>query len=207
MERRDEVVVVRTGTANMASVCAALGRLKVRAAVSESPKEIAGAARLVLPGVGTLDSAMRRLRELGLTEILRRRILTGEPTLAICLGMQLLCEGSEESPGVSGLGLIGGTVGAFDGDVRVPQLGWNNVVAAGGGRLLESGYFYFANSYRLKSPVPGWSAAMCEHGEPFVAALERGKILACQFHPELSGEKGLGLISRWLKQGDGGVAC
>jgi len=207
MGSEERVVVVRTGTANTASVCAALKRLGVNPLISEIPEEVAGAERLVLPGVGTFGAAMTRLRDLGLVEVLRERLMRGDPTLAICLGMQLLCRGSDESPGLEGFGVIGDIASAFGTQVRVPQLGWNSVDADEGCRLLESGCYYFANSYRLEHPAPGWSAGVCDYGGEFVAALERERVLACQFHPELSGSAGLSLISRWLRAGKGGARC
>jgi imidazole glycerol-phosphate synthase subunit HisH len=152
----------------------------------------------VLPGVGTLAAAMAQLEADGLVEPLRARLLAGRPTLAVCLGLQLLCEESEESPGRRGLGIVPARVTKLGAEVRVPQLGWNRIVPQPSCRLLEEGYVYFANSYRLEEAPAGWSAAMSDYGGPFVAAMERGAVLACQFHPELSGRFGLELLRRWL---------
>ncbi len=194
----EEIVIVRTGTANLASVAAALSRLGAGSRISESPADVSGAARLVLPGVGTMAAAMGRLTELGLVEPLRERIAKGRPTLAICLGMQLMCEGSEESPDARGLGVIPGRIARFPRGLRVPQLGWNRIEAEEGACVLGSGYAYFANSYRLVDAPLGWKVARCDYGGRFIAALERGPVVACQFHPELSGEFGLGIMKRWL---------
>jgi imidazole glycerol phosphate synthase glutamine amidotransferase subunit len=141
---------------------------------------------------------MAELGQKGLAEPVRERIRSNRPTLAICLGLQLLAEGSEESPGVGGLRVFSGSAARFTGNVRVPQLGWNEIVPDAGCRFLERGYAYFANSYRLAEAPSGWSVAWAEHGERFVAAMERGAALACQFHPELSGAWGLRLLQRWL---------
>jgi len=130
MAGRGSVYIVRTGTANVASVCAAIERLGARAVVTEDPELVGGCDRLVLPGVGTLAAAMERLDELALVEPLRRRIRAGQPTLAVCLGMQMLCGGSAESPGVEGLGILEAEATGFPRAVRVPQLGWNDVAAA-----------------------------------------------------------------------------
>lgn len=204
-----EVLVVRTGTANLASVCAGLRRAGAEPRLTESPADAAAAARLVLPGVGAFGPALARLRECGLVEVLAERIRAGRPTLAVCLGLQLLCEQSEESPGARGLGIVPGRVMRFPESVRVPQLGWNLVQAGGDCRLLTSGYAYFANSYRLPAAPDGWAAAEAEHGGRYVAGLERGAVLACQFHPELSGPWGLALLRRWLAAGEaaGGASC
>jgi imidazole glycerol phosphate synthase glutamine amidotransferase subunit len=123
--------------------------------------------------------------------------------LAICLGLQILAEESEENPGVRGLGVLPATVTRFADGLRVPQLGWNRVAAGDGARLLEDGAAYFANSFKLDNVPPGWTGATADHGGEFVAALERGPVLACQFHPELSGHWGQTLIERWLAAGGG----
>jgi imidazole glycerol phosphate synthase glutamine amidotransferase subunit len=141
---------------------------------------------------------MARLAQHGLDRALRERIGADRPTIAICVGHQLLFERSEESPGVSGLGVVPGEVGRFPEDVRVPQFGWNHVHAGEGCRLLEDGYAYFANSFRA-TVAPGWSIATATHGGRFVAAMERGNVIGCQFHPELSGAYGAALLSRFLE--------
>jgi imidazole glycerol phosphate synthase glutamine amidotransferase subunit len=204
-----EVLVVRTGTANTASVMAALSRAGFHGRVVQSAQEVLTAERVVLPGVGALAAAMEQLRSSGLAESLTQRVKSGKPTLAICLGLQLLCQESEESPRVPGLGVLPVRVERFPDSVHVPQLGWNRVEPDARSRLLRPGYAYFAHSFRLKEPPPGWSAAFSEHGGRFVAALERGDVLACQFHPELSGRWGSELISQWLGTGwrRGGLTC
>jgi imidazoleglycerol phosphate synthase glutamine amidotransferase subunit HisH len=111
----------------------------------------------------------------------------------------LLAEGSEENPGVAGLGLLPAAITGFARGLRIPHLGWNRVRAGDGCSLLEDGAAYFANSYKLDRAPAGWSGAFTDHGGDFVAAIERGPVLACQFHPELSGPWGQALIERWLK--------
>ncbi len=204
-----EVTVVRTGTANLASVVAGLKRVGATPRLSEDRKEVENARLLVLPGVGTLAAAMECLHASGLVEPLRERIKKGRPTMAVCLGLQMLCETSEESPGLEGLGVVPGHVTRFPKGLRVPQLGWNSIVPDEGAVLLREGYVYFANSYCLREAPDGWVAAMTDYGGPFVAGLERGPVLACQFHPELSSTFGSELISRWLEAAKkaGGDAC
>jgi len=111
--------------------------------------------------------------------------------------MQLLCRKSEETPGVTGLSIISAAVEKFRVDLPVPQFGWNKVVPPQGGEWLTEGFAYFANSFRIAS-CDGWENATAEYGEPFAAALRKGKVLACQFHPELSGQWGLELLRKWL---------
>jgi imidazole glycerol phosphate synthase glutamine amidotransferase subunit len=197
-----DVTIIRTGSANLASVVAALERAGCSVTVSEEPQAAANADRVVLPGVGSFGAVARRLAERGLVGPLVERVRSGRPTLAICLGLQLLGSGSEENPGVPGLGILPVTATRFPGGLRVPQLGWNSVAAGDGTRLLEDGAAYFANSYKLDVVPDGWRAAVADHGGPFVAALERGPVLACQFHPELSGGWGQALIERWFDAGE-----
>jgi len=204
------VVLVRTGMANLASVLAAFRRLGVEPEVTTEPAVVRHADRLVLPGVGAFGAAMGMLTDAGLVEPVVTHAQRGKPLLAVCLGVQLLCESSEESPGVSGLGIVSGTIEKFPDGVHIPQLGWNTVTPTNNARFLRSGYAYYANSYRLPAFPEQWQGAITEHGGPFVAALERGALLACQFHPELSGSWGRALIERWLTAEPGtpaGTAC
>ena len=192
------LVVVPTGTANLASVLAAFRRLGVAPVVAANLADVDRAERVVVPGVGSFGGAMSELDRRDMREVLKRRLTAGRPTLAICVGMQLLATTSEETDGIEGLDHIGARVIRFPGTVLVPQLGWNQVVADAGCRLLSDGWAYFANSYRIDQAPEGWSVARSDHGGLFVAALEQGDVLACQFHPELSGSWGGRVLRRWL---------
>ena len=194
-----KVAVIRTGLANLASVLAGLRRAGGEPEVTEDPAVVRAATHAVLPGVGAFGAAMTKLDPSGLAEEVRARIAANRPTLCVCLGLQLLTEQSEETPGVRGLGVLPIHIRRFSGDVRVPQLGWNRVEAPAGARYLQSGYAYFANSFYAPSAPEGWLPAHTEHGVRFVSALERGNILACQFHPELSGDWGAALLKRWVE--------
>jgi imidazole glycerol phosphate synthase glutamine amidotransferase subunit len=193
------VAIVPTGTANTASVVAALERLGAVTARVGTPREVAEARALVLPGVGAFGAAMGQVEAMGLAKALRERIESGLPSLAICVGMQLLGNDSEESPGAPGLGVVDSTVRRFRGRFPIPQLGWNQVTPAPGSKFLEPGWGYFANSYRMEQAPQGWVAAISEYGGEFVSAMERESVLACQFHPELSGPWGSRLLGRWLE--------
>jgi len=118
--------------------------------------------------------------------------------MATCVGLQVLFTTSEESPAATGLAVLEGRVEHFTRAVRVPQFGWNRIEPEPGCRFLQAGFAYFANSYRVQA-APGCRVAIASHGEPFVAALERGSLLATQFHAELSGRFGHELIARWLE--------
>ena len=194
-----DVVIVDTGTANLASIRAAMTRIGCESRIERDADAIDVAELLVLPGVGSFGSGVQRLDELGIADSLRSRIAADRPLLAVCLGLQLLCRTSEESPGVQGLGVLETDVARFREADIVPQLGWNNV-DKGTCELLEDGYAYYANSYRVDAAPEGWGAAMTTHGERFVAAVERGRVLACQFHPELSGPWGHALLRRWIER-------
>jgi len=142
---------------------------------------------------------MSRVTDQRLAPALRERIEAGRPTLVVCVGMQLLCHESEESPGANGLDVLDSTVARFGDEVRVPQLGWNVVEPEPGARFVEPGWAYFANSYRIDRVPDGWIGAITDYGGGFVSALERDDVLACQFHPELSGSWGAKLLGRWLE--------
>lgn len=192
-----EVLLVPTGVANTASVSAAFARLSVPVRASVRADELDRAPCVVLPGVGAFAAGAARLYELGLVDVLSARVRDGRGTLAICLGMQLCCEASEESPGVRGLGVVPGVVRAFPTSVRSPQLGWNRVTPRGT-PWCEDGFAYFANGYRLAEAPQGFDVAITEHGGTFVSALRRGSAWLCQFHPEISGRFGERFLSAWL---------
>ncbi|MGH8947962.1 MAG: imidazole glycerol phosphate synthase subunit HisH [Acidimicrobiia bacterium] len=194
-----DVKIVPTGTANIASVRAALTRLGASVSDAGNDREVTDAAGVVLPGVGAFGAAMSRVGDQGLAPALRERIEEGRPTLVVCVGMQLLCRESEESPGAKGLDIVDATVTRFGDEVRVPQLGWNEVDPTSDSRFVEHGWAYFANSYRIDRVPDGWVGARTDYGGGFVSALERGNVVACQFHPELSGPWGTRLLRRWLE--------
>ncbi|MGD9940555.1 MAG: imidazole glycerol phosphate synthase subunit HisH [Clostridia bacterium] len=197
MSAKPRVAVADTGRCNLASMMAALQRNGADPYVCADPQDIVDADYAVLPGVGAFGPVAERLRISGLGPAFANRIRAEKPTLAVCLGMQLIFEGSEESPGEPGIGALPGTFKAFGPDVRSPLFGWN-LVSGAGSFLSEPGWAYFAHSYRLEEVPPGWKAASSEYGGSYASALEKGPMLLCQFHPELSGDWGGRLLSRWL---------
>ncbi len=195
----NKVLVIATGTANIASMLAALQRLGQNPVPTSSAKDVVAADCVVLPGVGAFAAAKANLDQHQLGEALQQRVAEEKKTLAICLGMQLLCESSEESPGCAGLGIVKQRVQRFPDTVRVPQLGWNKVMPDPDCRILSEGYAYFANSYYLPAAQSPWCKATTSHGISFVSAIENGPVLACQFHPELSGDWGMQTLDNWIQ--------
>jgi len=193
-----DVVIVDSGVANLASIAGAFRRLGAAVDVTADPAVARAAARLVLPGVGAFGAGMAALRSQGLGSAIRDVGSRGTPLLGVCLGMQMLCDASEETPGVEGLGVVTGTCRRLPSHVRIPHLGWNSVVPEPRARFVSAGVAAFANSYALRESPAGWTPAWSTHGVPFIAALERGSHLVCQFHPELSGAYGAALLERWL---------
>ena len=194
-----DLVIVPTGVANLASIRALCERLERRARIAAGPRDVEAASHVVLPGVGAFGAAMEALDAKGFSGALRARIAGGRPTLAVCVGMQVLLEGSEESPEVQGLGIVPGRARLLRGR-PLPQLGWNRVAVPAGVRILDNGWAYFAHSYALERPPLGWHSATVEYGGRFVAAIERGRCLATQFHPELSSAWGNALVERWIDE-------
>ena len=194
------ITIAHTGVANVASVRAAFHRLGCEVETTSKSEAVTRASRLVIPGVGSFGAAMHRLNQASLTTVLRERILQGRPTLAICAGFQLLAPSSEESPGVPGLGIWDAAVEKIDSAERVPQLGWNEVKARSTATLVQDGHAYYANSYCLRQAPPAWECSFSHYGCDMVGSAERGAVLACQFHPELSGSWGESLLERWMRR-------
>ena len=190
-------MVLPTGIANLASVLAAFARLGAGARIATEPAMVHDAERLVLPGVGTFGATMAGLREAGLAAAIPERARGGTPVLAMCVGLQVLFEASDESPG-EGLAVLSGRVGRFPETVRVPQFGWNRIEPESGCRYLEPGYAYFANSFRVLA-APGCKVATRRARRDLRRGAGAWPLLACQFHPELSGAFGHRLIARWLE--------
>ena len=195
------LAIIDSGVANLASVTSAFSTLGIDGVVTREPEVVRGATHVVLPGVGRFEAGMESLRSHGLDKAILDAYAEGKPLLAICLGMQMLGDGSAESPEVTGLGILPGTFELLPSSVRVPHLGWNRVEPEPSSSM-PSGMAAFANSYCLTTVPPGWSATWTTHGVRFVSTLAKGRTLACQFHPELSGGFGIGLLQAWLSGED-----
>jgi glutamine amidotransferase len=210
-----QVTVVDYGIGNLFSVQRALERCGGDVTLSGDPAVLECAERLVLPGVGAFAGGMHGLRERGLVEPIRRFAASGRPLLGNCLGMQMLATTSEEFGVHEGLGLIPGRVVAVpDRDVqgrphKIPHIGWTALHAPSGASWRDSlladtaqgTSFYLVHSYAVLPDEPAHRLADCEYGGHAVcAAIARGRITGFQFHPEKSGEAGLGILRRFLTQ-------
>lgn len=195
------------GAGNVRSLRNAIHKLGFQLTDIRRPEDILKAERLIFPGVGSFGAAMQRLHDLGYIEPLQEYLRARRPFLGICIGLQSLFEGSEESPGIDGLGLIPGRIRRFEaGDLAVPHMGWNGLrperdaplLADYGGEKL-----YFVHSYRaVREPANAdWVLASTDYGGEFIGAVQQGDVAAFQFHPEKSGAAGLGLLQRFLEGG------
>ena len=201
--------IVDYGMGNLGSILNLCRYLDLPAGLCRTPEEIARAERLILPGVGSFDSATRKLAELGLDQAIRQAHFSGKiPLLGICLGMQLLCDSSEEGL-TTGLGLIRGRalriVPPAEGVERllVPHMGWNTVTQRPESRLLanlpQDPRFYFVHSYHVVCDDSADRAATVQYGSPLTAAIERGLVFGTQFHPEKSHRFGMQVIRNFSK--------
>ena len=198
------VAIIDYDAGNIRSVEKAVRYLGKEVTVTSEPEEIIAADRVILPGVGAFGDAMKRLHAMGLVEVIRQAADRGTPFLGICLGLQLLFEKSEESPGVPGLGLLQGEILRLPElpGLKVPHIGWNSLKYPNPGRLFrgipEDSYVYFVHSYYLKAQDEGIVTATTEYGTLVHASVESGNLFACQFHPEKSSETGLTILENFL---------
>ena len=197
------IAVLDYGIGNLRSAEKALQHVGADARLVSDPKQAARASGVVLPGVGAFGACARALRSSGMDEAARSAIESEVPFLGICVGLQLMFDGSEEDPSAAGLGVLAGTVRALPPGERSPQMQWNVVQACRpGSRLLGSSpeqWFYFVHSY-APAPEIATSASVvgtCEYGARLPVAFERGNVFGTQFHPEKSARNGLELLGRF----------
>ena len=203
------ISIVDYGMGNLASVYKALKYIGQDAAITSDPETIALSSGLIVPGVGAFGPAMDSLKSKGLDLAIKDFAATGRPVLGICLGMQLFLSGSEEGAGsglIEGLGLIPGKVIKFPQDktvdigLKVPQMGWNKLIDVKGRLLTEGDYVYFVHSYYCQPGNLGDVAALTEYGIKYCSSFERDNIFGMQFHPEKSGEAGLGILKKFVAE-------
>ena len=198
------VGIIDYGVGNLFSLKSSVKAIGEEAFVSGNAEELAKADRLVLPGVGAFEDAANKLRQSGLDSFVREQAKLGKPLLGICLGMQLLFEKSFEYGEHEGLGLLKGQVVSMEGrvpvDLKIPHMGWNALEVRGGKLLqnVDGQYVYFVHSYFAEGCEDSL-AAVTEYGIPITAAVEKGNIFGCQFHPEKSGNVGLSILRRFCE--------
>lgn len=199
------IAILDYDAGNLKSVEKALGFLGEKSVITRDRREVALADKVILPGVGSFGTAMEQLKKYEIDKMLAEASAENKPILGICLGLQLLFDGSTESEGVEGLHLLSGDILRIpDGEgLKIPHIGWNSLQLINQGRLFDglSGepYVYFVHSYYLKAKDEKIVRAVTEYGVPIHASVEKDNIFACQFHPEKSSSVGLGILKNFAK--------
>lgn len=192
-----KIIVIDYGLGNLASVANALTKLEIPFEVSGSPAVVGKAKALILPGVGAAGQGMKNLKAGLLDTAITEQVKRGVPILGICLGMQLLFSSSEEG-NTKCLGLVPGAVKKFQTNLKVPQIGWNQVTAAPDSKLLKNikdeSYFYFVHSYYCQPDDTETAKGLTNYDAQFCSVVELGNIFGAQFHPEKSGDSGLQIL-------------
>lgn len=195
------VAIIDYGAGNLHSVKNALDFLGAESEITGDREKIEKASHIILPGVGAFGDAMKSMEKSGLIETVKKAADGTKPFLGICLGLQLLFESSEESPGVEGLGIFKGSVVKIpDRGLKIPHMGWNNISLTKKSRILPDNepFVYFVHSYYIQPADKNVVLARTEYGEVLDIAVERGNVFATQFHPEKSGDAGMEILRRFL---------
>ncbi|MCM1058553.1 MAG: imidazole glycerol phosphate synthase subunit HisH [Firmicutes bacterium] len=199
------IAIIDYDAGNIKSVEKALAFLGESPVVTREPAKILGADGVILPGVGAFGDAMGKLQAYGLDRVIRTCVDRKKPFLGICLGLQLLFDGSEESPGVEGLHILKGRILKIpsEGGLKVPHIGWNSLRFPNRGRLFENAsenpYVYFVHSYYLQAADESIVTATADYGVQIHASVEKDNLFACQFHPEKSSDVGMRILTSFIK--------
>lgn len=194
------IAIIDYNAGNLQSVYKALRHIGCDCVITRDREQILNADGAVLPGVGSFGDTVDSLNSFGIAQVVRDYIKADKPFLGICLGLQLLFPGSEESPGKEGLGIFEGSITKIPGGegLKIPHMGWNSLSINPSSRLLKGigpePYVYFVHSYYLNAADKTLVAAQTRYGVTIDAAIERGNVFATQFHPEKSGETGLKIL-------------
>lgn len=198
------IAIVDYDAGNIKSVEKALVYLGEEVVLTRDRDTLLSADGVILPGVGSFGDAMGKLKAYGLIDVLKEVCSKGIPFLGICLGLQLLFESSEETPGVSGLGILKGKICRLPDSegLKIPHIGWNNLKFPRSGTLFkgipEDTYVYFVHSYFLKAEDENIVTATCDYGTCIHASVEQGNVFATQFHPEKSSDMGLKMLANFV---------
>ena len=199
------VAIIDYDAGNIKSVEKAIQFLGEEAIITRNSDEILSASHVILPGVGAFGDAMEKLHKYGLIPIIHEVVERDIPFLGICLGLQLMFDRSEETPGVEGLSILKGEIKRIPDkeDLKIPHIGWNSLKYPNVGRLYkdipEDSYVYFVHSYYLDAEEKDIVVATTEYGTNIHASVEKGNVFACQFHPEKSGETGLAILKNFVE--------
>lgn len=195
------VAIIDYGAGNLHSVKNALNFLGADSVITRDKDEILSADHVILPGVGSFGDAMECINNSGLYDVIKKAADGSRPFLGICLGLHLLFDESEESPGVKGLGILPGKVIKIpDCGLKIPHIGWNNIEISKESRILptESEFMYFVHSYYINPQNSDVVSSYTTYGDKLGVSIERGNVFAVQFHPEKSGEAGLNILKKFI---------
>jgi glutamine amidotransferase len=202
---KEMIAIIDYDAGNIKSVEKAIISLGETAVITRDRDAILKADKVILPGVGAFGDAMGKLNSYGLVEVIKEVVNKNTPFLGICLGLQLLFESSEETPGVEGLGILKGKIVKIPDNqgLKVPQIGWNSLKFPNQGRLFkgikEDSYVYFVHSYYLQADEPKIVTATTDYATLIHASVEKGNVFACQFHPEKSSDVGLQILRNFIE--------
>ncbi len=197
------IAIIDYDAGNIKSVEKALKTIGEETVVTRDAETILHTDKVILPGVGSFGDAMEKLHDYGLVPVIEKVVENGTPFLGICLGLQLLFESSEESPGVSGLGILKGRILKIpeNGELKIPHMGWNSLHFQNQGRLFanipEDSYVYFVHSYYLQAEDEHIVKATTDYSTCIHASVEKDNVFACQFHPEKSSDVGLTILKNF----------
>ncbi len=198
------VAVLDYGIGNLRSAQKALEHVGADARLTSDPALVRDAAAVVLPGVGAFGRCMEAIRSAGIDELAHEAAASGRPFIGICVGMQLLYEASEESPGIPGLGVLPGTIRRLPDTVKRPQMQWNTLDVVRPSPLFDGlddpAWVYFVHSFVAEDS--GITTATCDYGGSVPAAVQRENVHATQFHPEKSGRTGLAILANFVGLAD-----